>query len=131
MNVNVPAFVPYSASQSIRENGFGTVRARAGLLMTPNVLAYVTGGFAWAQTSQSVTAGFSSLSQTLNGAATNTVVGGTVGAGVEWVLGNRWSVAGEYLYARLGSNSLSFQTAPLGRAARPGAPRRANSMFPN
>jgi outer membrane immunogenic protein len=119
-NVNVAAFGPYFASQSIKETGLGTVRARAGLLVTPNVLAYVTGGFAWVQTSQSVTAGFPLLSETANGGATNTAVGGTVGAGLEWALGNRWSVAGEYLYARLGANSLSFQTAPLGAGCNPG-----------
>jgi outer membrane immunogenic protein len=119
-NVNVPSFGPYFANQSIKETGFGTVRARAGLLVTPNVLAYVTGGFAWAQTNQSVTAGFPLLSETANGGATNTAVGGTVGAGLEWALGNRWSVAGEYLYARLGATSLSFQTAPLGAGCSPG-----------
>jgi hypothetical protein len=42
-----------------------------------------------------------------------------VGAGLEWALDNRWSVAGEYLYARLGATSLSFQTAPLGAGCTP------------
>ena len=31
-NVNVPAFGPYFASQSIKETGFGTIRGRAGLV---------------------------------------------------------------------------------------------------
>ncbi len=114
VNVNVPAFGPYFASQSIKETGFGTIRGRAGVTVTPNLLAYVTGGFAWAATSQSVAAGFPLLSETANGGRASTAVGGTVGAGLEWALGNRWSVAGEYLYARLGATSLTLQTAPLG-----------------
>ena len=47
-------------------------------------------------------------------------MGGTVGAGLEWALGNHWSVAGEYLYARLGATSLTLQTAPLGAGRTPG-----------
>jgi outer membrane immunogenic protein len=119
-NVNVAAFGPYFASQSIKETGFGTIRGRAGVTVTPNLLAYVTGGFAWAATSQSVAAGFPLLSETANGGRASTAVGGTVGAGLEWALGNRWSVAGEYLYARLGATSLTLQTAPLGAGCTPG-----------
>ena len=120
VSANVPAFAPYSATQSIKETAFGTVRARVGMLVTPTFLAYVTGGFAWASTNQSFTAGFSSLSQTAWGTAGPGAVGGTVGAGVEWALSNKWSVAGEYLYARLGATSLALQTAPLGDGCTPG-----------
>ena len=120
VGANVPAFALYSATQSIKETAFGTVRARVGMLVTPTFLAYVTGGFAWASTNQSLSFGFSSLSQTGWGTAGPGAVGGTVGAGVEWALGNKWSVAGEYLYARLGANSLAFQTAPLGDGCNPG-----------
>ena len=118
-NVDVPAFGPYFASQNIKETGFGTIRGRAGLSVTPNFLAYVTGGFAWAATSQSFAAGFPLLSETANGGRGSTAVGGTVGAGLEWALGNRWSVAGEYLYARLGATSLTLQTASLGAGCSP------------
>jgi outer membrane immunogenic protein len=129
-NVNVAAFGPYFASQSIKETGFGTIRGRAGLSVTPNLLAYVTGGFAWAATSQSVAAGFPLLSETANGGRASTAVGGTVGAGLEWALGNRWSVAGEYLYARLGATSLTLQTAPLGAGCTPaGVPSCQLNVF--
>jgi outer membrane immunogenic protein len=114
VNVKLPAFAPYAATQSIKETEFGTIRGRAGMLLTPTFLAYVTGGFAWAQTQESMTFGFSSLSETAFGTRGSTAIGGTVGVGVEWALGNNWSVAGEYLYARLGPTSLVFQTAPLG-----------------
>jgi len=120
VSTNVPGFAPYSASQSVKETAFGTVRGRVGMLVTPTFLAYVTGGLAWASTNQSFAAGFSSLSQTLSGTAGPGAFGGTVGAGVEWALGNKWSVAGEYLYARLGTTSLALQTAPLGDGCNPG-----------
>jgi outer membrane immunogenic protein len=120
VNVNVPGFAPYFATQSIKETEFGTIRGRAGMLVTPTLLAYVTGGFAWAQTKEALTLGFPSLAQTAAGAAGSTAIGGTVGAGLEWALGNKWSVAGEYLYARLGATSLVFQTAPLGAGCTPG-----------
>jgi outer membrane immunogenic protein len=117
---NVPAFGPYSAVQSIKQNEFGSVRARAGMLVTPTFLAYVTGGFAWAQTKEALSGGLPALGETYTGAAASTAVGGTVGAGLEWALGSKWSVAGEYLYARLGATSLAFQTAPLGAGCSPG-----------
>jgi len=120
VNVNVAGFGPYSATQSIKETGFGTVRGRVGMLVTPTFLAYVTGGLAWASTNQSLTAGFSTLSQTYSGSAGPGVYGGTVGAGLEWAFGDKWSVAGEYLYARLGATSLALQTAPLGGGCSPG-----------
>jgi outer membrane immunogenic protein len=120
VNTNVQAFAPYSATQTVKETEFGTVRARAGMLVTPTLLAYVTGGFAWAQTQEAMTFGFPSLSETAWLGRGSTAVGGTVGAGLEWALGSKWSVAGEYLYARLGATSLVFQTAPLGAGCTPG-----------
>jgi outer membrane immunogenic protein len=120
VNVNAPAFAPYFATQSIKENEFGTIRGRAGMLVTPTLLAYATGGFAWSQAQEAITFGFPSLSETGALGRGSTAVGGTVGAGLEWALGNKWSVAGEYLYAQLGATSLVFQTAPLGAGCTPG-----------
>ncbi|MBV9971299.1 MAG: porin family protein [Xanthobacteraceae bacterium] len=120
VNTHVPVFGPYFATQTIKETEFGTVRGRAGMLVTPNLLAYVTGGFAWAQTQEGMTFGFPSLSETAWFARGSTAIGGTVGAGVEWAFWDKWSVAGEYLYARLGATSLAFTTAPLGAGCTPG-----------
>jgi outer membrane immunogenic protein len=119
-NVHVAPFAPYSVSQNIKENELGTIRARAGLLVMPTLLAYATGGFAWASTKPNFVFGFPSVAETAAGAAASTPIGGTVGAGLEWALGNQWSVAGEYLYARLGGSSFSFVTAPLGAGCTPG-----------
>jgi outer membrane immunogenic protein len=119
-NVNAPAFGQYFATQTIKETEFGTIRGRAGMLVTPTLLAYATGGFAWAQTQEGMSFGFPSLSETAALARGSVAVGGTAGAGLEWALGNKWSVAGEYLYARFGATSLVFRTAPLGAGCTPG-----------
>jgi len=66
---------------------FGTVRGRAGYLVTPTLLVYGTGGFAYGE----VTAfNFS-----------NTRTGWTAGGGVEWMFHPNWSAKIEYLYTDL------------------------------
>jgi outer membrane immunogenic protein len=70
-------------------NWFGTVRGRAGYLVTPTLLAYATGGFAYA-----------GLSANFNGYS-NTRTGWTVGGGGEWLFLPNWSAKVEYLYTQL------------------------------
>jgi outer membrane immunogenic protein len=98
------AAVPLSLDQKI--DWFGTVRARAGVLVSPRVLLYATGGLAYGEVKSSEivggVAGFSS---------TTTNVGYTVGAGVEGVIGGNWTAKLEYLYVDLGRVSGSFATA--------------------
>ncbi len=97
------AAVPLSLDQKI--DWFGTVRARAGILATPKVLLYATGGLAYGEVKSSEIAGglagFSS---------TTTNVGWTVGAGIEGVIGGGWTAKLEYLYVDLGRVSGSFLT---------------------
>jgi len=92
---------------------FGTVRLRAGYLVTPTLLTYVTGGFAYGQTR----VGASLLSLDAAGVfgggsgATSyaSVHGGwTAGAGVEWMFWPGWSAKLEYLYYDLGAPSLGM-----------------------
>jgi outer membrane immunogenic protein len=92
---------------------FGTMRVRAGYLVTPTLLAYVTGGFAYGQTH----VGASLLSLDTGGVfpggsgATSygSVHGGwTAGAGVEWMFWPRWSAKLEYLYYGLGAPPLGM-----------------------
>jgi outer membrane immunogenic protein len=97
------AAVPVSLSQKI--DWFGTVRARAGVLATPKVLLYATGGLAYGEVNSSETIG------ALSGfSSTNTNVGWTVGAGVEGVICDNWTAKLEYLYVDLGRTSGSFAT---------------------
>ncbi len=66
---------------------FGTVRGRVGYLITPTLLIYGTGGFAYGQVSAF---GFST-----------TPTGWTAGGGVEWMFAPHWSAKAEYLYVDL------------------------------
>jgi outer membrane immunogenic protein len=96
--------VPVALNQKI--DWFGTVRGRAGVLVSPKVLLYATGGLAYGgvntnETIGVVPVGFSS---------TTTNVGWTVGAGIEGVIGGNWTAKLEYLYVDLGRVSGSFLT---------------------
>jgi len=96
------AAVPASLDQKIE--WFGTVRARAGVLVTPRVLFYATGGLAYGEVNSRETIGGSSFS------ASDTRVGYTVGGGIEGALGGNWTAKLEYLYVDLGRTSGSFAT---------------------
>jgi outer membrane immunogenic protein len=87
---------------------FGTLRGRAGWLVTPSVLLYATGGLAYGSIKSSGT--FSSLSPNLvvNStifSTTKTNAGWTVGGGIEGHLGGNWTGKLEYLYLDLGTVS--------------------------
>jgi outer membrane immunogenic protein len=93
--------VPVTLTQQI--DWFGTVRGRAGVLVSPKVLLYVTGGLAYGEVKSGEVIGvFPGLS------TTNTNVGWTVGAGIEGVIGGNWTAKLEYLYVDLGTVSGSF-----------------------
>lgn len=85
----------------------GTVRARLGYAVTPTIMAYVTGGFAYGGASLS-----NVVSQALRPSLLTTdsakgdhydiLTGWTVGAGAEMALGRNLSAKLEYLYYDLG-----------------------------
>jgi outer membrane immunogenic protein len=66
---------------------FGTVRGRVGYLITPTLLLYGTGGFAYGGVEF--------------GQWTNTRTGWTAGGGVEWMFMPNWSAKVEYLFTDL------------------------------
>jgi outer membrane immunogenic protein len=72
---------------------FGTVRGRAGYLITPTLLLYGTAGFAYGD----VTAFQRS----------NTSTGWTAGGGAEWLFSPNWSAKVEYLYVDLDSSGIN------------------------
>lgn len=85
----------------------GTVRLRGGVLVTPRALIYATGGFAYGGVRDSATNVFSpSYTGNFSGSNSQTKLGWTVGAGVQWALTNRWSVQAEYRYVDLGSTTV-------------------------
>lgn len=88
---------------------FGTVRGRAGALVTPNALLYATGGWAYGHTTTAASAGLLGV-----GAATSLGVnqsGWTVGGGLEYALNSWLSFKTEYLYVDLGTATLVSGTA--------------------
>ena len=69
---------------------FGTLRGRAGYLITPTFLVYGTAGFAYGDVQA--------------WSFSNTRTGWTAGGGVEWLFAPHWSAKAEYLYVDLDSN---------------------------
>ena len=70
---------------------FGTVRPRLGFLVTPTLLVYGTGGFAYGEVNFP-NLGFS-----------NVRTGWTAGGGLEWMFIPNWSAKLEYLFVDLSS----------------------------
>jgi outer membrane immunogenic protein len=90
----------------------GTLRGRLGTLLTPALLFYGTGGFAYGQvTSRAEIDQFfsspngiaQSSSDSSNGVFSATRAGWTLGGGLEWMLTPNWIARLEYLHYDLGS----------------------------
>lgn len=101
---------------------FGTVRGRVGILATPKVLFYGTGGLAFGEIKTTGTmTGFSGgpgLPIASVGSTSTTRAGWTVGAGVEGKITQNWSAKLEYLYMDLGRfSSGPFTLAPAATIA--------------
>ena len=109
---------------------FGTVRGRLGFLFTPTLLVYGTGGLAYAgvHASTSITQTNNDAANTIaaygapgqywenptatsTGSVSDTRLGWTVGAGIEWMVWRNWSFKAEYLYYDLGS--VTYGLSPL------------------
>jgi outer membrane immunogenic protein len=102
-----PIIVPTTSLFGRELDDIGTVRGRIGYLSSPGLLWYATGGLAYGQIKigsawicPACTPPANQINQT-----SNTSVGWTVGAGLEWQFMPRWSVKLEYLYVDLGSLS--------------------------
>lgn len=89
-----------------------TVRGRIGYTVTPQVMFYATGGFAFANIKYDAIA-----SNTFNYAPTASLsavkTGYALGGGLEYTLTNNWLLRGEYLFYRLGSESTTAIDARL------------------
>jgi outer membrane immunogenic protein len=96
---------------SVKLGWDASARGRLGYLVSPNLLAYGTGGAAWQSIEASATCQHSApdpLCLVLPGnpfsTATNSVVrtGWTIGAGLEARVWGNWTLRGEYRYAYFG-----------------------------
>ncbi len=139
---NTPG-LPVNFDLSHKLEWFGTVRGRVGMTVTPTVLAYVTGGLAYGEVS---TYGAFSGTNITGPNGTNTViltpvagafanrdtrVGGTIGVGVEGVIGANWTAKAEYLYIDLGTVSGSFVTNVTAPSGNPVAIRYSSHITDN
>ncbi|MBR0688921.1 porin family protein [Bradyrhizobium manausense] len=95
---------------------FGTVRGRVGVLATPQVLLYGTGGLAFGSIKTTGTmSGFTPAGVAIASVGSNseTRAGWTIGVGVEGKITQNWSAKLEYLYMDLGRfSSGPFTLAP-------------------
>jgi outer membrane immunogenic protein len=95
-------FLPGTTVLDRKIDWFGTVRGKAGWA-TQNWLFYGTGGLAYGHVAENLaftSAGVASA----RGSNSNTKIGWTAGAGLEYGWGG-WSVGAEYLYIDLGRTS--------------------------
>jgi outer membrane immunogenic protein len=101
-------FVPLTTTFSRELDWLSTVRGRVGILASPNVLLFVTGGVAIGEVKTgnalicSTCAPPASTEPSTVNSNTTTRAGGTVGGGIEWMVAPHWSIKAEYLYADLG-----------------------------
>lgn len=105
-----PPFAPRSSDLvQMKDQWDGSLRGRFGYLVAPATLLYGTGGVSWMQSQASVTcAGLASwcsgtnLSTGRTNTVGKTVVGWTLGAGLEVVVMPNWLLRGEYRYSSYG-----------------------------
>ena len=95
-------------SGSVSLQSFGTIRARTGVIVD-NVLLYLTGGFAYANTERTVAFTVAGAPQLNLGPFTDekTRWGWTMGFGTEWQFAPNWSWKSEVLYARFETDESS------------------------
>ncbi len=106
-----------------------TLRARAGYLVSPRTLVYVTGGLAGGRIHGETTVTPFGPTATCDnnffcslGAGSATKWGWTVGAGVDYAFGSAWTVKLDYLYFDLGKISYTANEASAAFPQYAGSP---------
>ena len=99
---------------SVKMRWDASVRARVGHLISPDLLAYATGGIAWQNVQASATCQHSLadplcvfMPGTPFATATNntTLTGWTIGGGLEYRVYGNWLLRGEYRYSDFGTRT--------------------------
>jgi outer membrane immunogenic protein len=105
---------------SSQTDWLASIRGRFGYAFMPNLLAYVTGGAAFAKTD------YSSFDAFVGGcpncgsvSSSQTKAGWVAGGGLEYAITSHWLVRAEYLYYQFGglSHTAFFQNVPAVTAA--------------
>lgn len=121
-------------SASATFNWDGGLRGRAGVLVSPSWLVYLTGGVTWQEFDVNATCfGTPTNSSWCNAVRNETVsttrIGGTVGGGVETMLWRNVLLRAEYRFADFGTiNHTFFQSTPDDLAMRL-TPIRTHTAF--
>jgi outer membrane immunogenic protein len=115
INTAVAGFVPGSFSSGQNLDFLGTVRGRLGYTPVDRWLIYATGGLAYGHVNYNLSFNVPGSNDFQSIATSNTDVGWTLGAGLEWALAGNWTAKAEYLYVDLGDRT--FASVPSGRAA--------------
>jgi outer membrane immunogenic protein len=103
---NASATGPFAtATAGTKVDWFGTVRGRAGFLVTPNVLLYGTGGWAYGHTTSSASAALLGAGAGVSSSSTQN--GWTAGGGLEYAFNPWLSFKTEYRYVDLGTANLA------------------------
>lgn len=96
---------------------FGTVRGRLGYLITPRLLLYGTGGFAFAKASSSLAVYDTGADPDLlsaTGSSNAHHFGWAAGLGGEWLVADGWSVKAEWLHVDLGKEDYHLKGTTAG-----------------
>ncbi len=95
---------------SIKESWDGGIRSRLGYLVTPRTMIYATGGVNWMRArleGECHVLSFCTIEEGVQ-TASKTMVGWTVGAGLEYRMTGNWIARLDYQYADYGSFSHPF-----------------------
>lgn len=101
----------YTATDNL--DWFGTARGRIGFLVTPQLLAYATGGVIYGNESLATTTVIFADGHIYPATASTTRAGGVVGGGLEYAFAGNLSAKIEGLYYDMGTVNLAF-TCPAG-----------------
>jgi outer membrane immunogenic protein len=106
----------FTVNSSVSSDWLITLRGRVGVLVSPSLLLYGTGGLAVANVKSSYL--FTDTFAAANESASidTTRYGWTAGVGAEYALLNGWSVKAEYLYVDLGRTSTTSTNLTAGGA---------------
>jgi outer membrane immunogenic protein len=85
-------------SMSANLNWIASARARVGYLIAPSLMAYATGGAAWAKVDYSGVSTNNGNGYLATFNSSSMQAGYVAGGGVEWMVTDNWTVRAEYLY---------------------------------
>jgi outer membrane immunogenic protein len=97
----------FTVNSSASSDWLMTFRGRAGVLVTPALLLYGTGGLALANVKANYLFTDTFAAANESASISNTRYGWTAGVGGEYALMNGWSIKAEYLYVDLGKASVT------------------------